>query len=189
MLSHYCDIRAIPQADMLQSEVVSLVMQSLHRELPAFAGRIGLAFPGYGQQRTLGGIVRVLGPSGDLARLRGALETSELIDYALIAAVTAIPSVVKAHLCFARKHVKGTSDRRRAEQRLAAQGLSTAEIARRLQQKAQKSRRADVPHAHLTSHSTGQNMVLCVTRHVKRKAQTGRFSYYGLSSSATVPDF
>lgn len=189
MLSHYFDIRAIPQADMLQSEVVSLIIQSLHRELPAFAGSIGLAFPGYGQSRTLGGIVRVLGPPDALERLRSKLENSELIDYALIAAIAAIPSAVKGHLCFARKHVKGTSDRRRAERRLSAQGLSTMEITRRLEQKAQKSRRADVPHVHLNSHSTGQKMLLCVTKHAKRKTQIGRFSSYGLSSTATVPDF
>lgn len=189
MLSHYCDIRAIPQADMFQSEVVSLIIQGLHRELPAFAGGIGLAFPGYGQNRTLGGIVRVFGPFGDLGRLRGALGASELIDYALLGAITAIPSTVKGYICFARKHIKGASDMRRTEKRLTAQGMPAAEIVRRLHDKARKSPRTCCPHVHLKSHSTGQKMVLCVARHVKRKAQIGRFSSYGLSHTATVPDF
>ena len=189
MLSHYFDIKAIPQADMLQSEVVALVIQGLHGELPPFAGGIGLAFPGYGQRRTLGGIVRVLGALGDLENLHATLGAGELIDYALIGAVTAIPSAVKGHLCFARKHIKGASDSRRAEKRLAAQGVPAAEIARRLQEKARNASRNHVPHVHLESHSTGQKMVLCVTRHRKQKAQIGPFSGYGLSRTATVPDF
>ena len=44
--THYLELRAIPQADLIQSQVLSHLMQTLHQYLPAYAGRIGVAFPG-----------------------------------------------------------------------------------------------------------------------------------------------
>ena len=42
--THYLELRAIPQADITQSQVLSHLMQTLHQCLPAYAGRIGAAF-------------------------------------------------------------------------------------------------------------------------------------------------
>ena len=53
MSSHYADLKAIPQAEMLQSQVVAHIVQTLHGLLPRFGGRIGIGFPAYGQNRTL----------------------------------------------------------------------------------------------------------------------------------------
>lgn len=44
-LSHYIELKAIPQAELTQAEVLSHLMQHIHRLLPAYAGRIGIAFP------------------------------------------------------------------------------------------------------------------------------------------------
>ena len=43
MPSHYADLKAIPQAEMLQSQVVAHIVQTLHGLLPRFCGRIGIA--------------------------------------------------------------------------------------------------------------------------------------------------
>lgn len=43
--SHYLELRAIPQPELTQSQVLSHLMQALHQYLPAYAGRIGAAFP------------------------------------------------------------------------------------------------------------------------------------------------
>ena len=63
--THYIEIRAIPQVDMLQTEVISFCLQKLHQILPHFEGRIGLAFPAYGNDKTLGGIIRIFGSEND----------------------------------------------------------------------------------------------------------------------------
>ena len=63
--THYIEIKAIPQVDMLQTEVISFCLQKLHQILPHFEGRIGLAFPAYGKDKTLGGIIRLFGSEND----------------------------------------------------------------------------------------------------------------------------
>ena len=81
--THYLELRAIPQADLIQSQVLSHLMQTLHQYLPAYAGRIGVAFPGYGQARTLGGIIRLIGNEADCQALHQQLHASGNInDYA-----------------------------------------------------------------------------------------------------------
>ena len=76
MPSHYADLKAIPQAEMLQSQVVAHIVQALHGLLPRFSGRIGIGFPAYGQNRTLGGIVRLFGSETDLDDLHCLLQNT-----------------------------------------------------------------------------------------------------------------
>ena len=139
MPSHYADLKAIPQAEMLQSQVVAHIVQALHGLLPRFGGRIGIGFPAYGQNRTLGGIVRLFGSETDLDDLHCLLQNTGLSDYALIGRIEEVPSEkVYAHARFVRRQPKHGSDLRRAEKRMAAQGLPPEEIRRRLAAKAAK---------------------------------------------------
>ena len=185
-LSHYIELKAIPQADLTQAEVLSHLMQHIHRRLPAYAGRIGAAFPGYGQQRTLGGIIRLFGSPADLQTLHRELQT--LSDYALIDAPAAVPAAHR-HAVFARQQPKGQSDLRRAERRLKTQGLSEDDIRQRLHNKSQQQNRVTTPFVQMQSSSTGQRFPLWITRHSKSSAQNGSFNSYGLSHDATVPVF
>ncbi|UOO82561.1 type I-F CRISPR-associated endoribonuclease Cas6/Csy4 [Uruburuella testudinis] len=185
-LSHYIELKAIPQADMMQAEVISHLMQQIHRRLPTYAGRIGTAFPGYSQQRTLGGIIRLFGSRADIQQLHDALQT--LADYALIDAPAAVPSTHR-HAVFARWQPKGQSDRRRAESRLKAQGLSDSEICQRLYNKQLKQTDLRIPFVQMYSSSTGQHFPLWITCRSKSQMQTGLFNSYGLSHTTTVPAF
>lgn len=185
-LSHYIELKAIPQAELTQAEVLSHLMQHIHRLLPAYAGRIGIAFPGYGQQRTLGGIIRLFGSQADMQTLHTSLQT--LADYALISSPADVPAAHK-HAVFDRQQPKGQSDQRRAERRLQAQGLSEADIRQRLHNKQLKQTNLHTPFVQMQSSSTGQRFPLWITRHSKSEAQTGLFSSYGLSHNTTVPVF
>ena len=91
-MDNYFDMKALPNPEIIQSAVLAHLMQQLHKLLPAFEGRIGLAFPAYGQQRTLGGIIRVLGESKDVDRLYDQLQCMVVVsDYALLTPIEPTP--------------------------------------------------------------------------------------------------
>lgn len=188
-LSHYFDLKAIPQAEITQSEVISHIMQLLHQMLPEFNGKIGLSFPAYGQQKTLGGIIRLLGSEKGIATINQELKQSNAIkDYALIGPVSPIPETVNSYACFSRLHKKGASHIRRSQKRLTQRGEWSDEIAenmmvKHLQQKA-------LPHVHLKSSSTGQNWILQINRQLSKLPNNeGAFNSFGLSKQLTVPLF
>ena len=177
MSSHYADLKAIPQAEMLQSQVVAHIVQTLHGLLPRFSGRIGISFPAYGQNRTLGGIVRLFGSDTGLS------------DYALISRIEEVPSEkVYAHARFVRRQPKHGSDLRRAEKRMAAQGLPSEEIRWRLAAKAAKRSACTLPHIFLNSKSTRQRYLLAVDKKIAARTE-GTFNSHGLSLGASVPLF
>lgn len=187
MLTHYFDLKAIPQSDLVETEVVGHIVERIHLELPLFGGRIGIGFPLYGRYRTPGGIVRLFSIENDLTTLHGLLWKKGLDDYALFGNVQAIPAV-KRYAIFKRFRPVEQSDINRAKRRWAAQGLSENEITQRMNQWLDKPTRT-YPHLFLKSRSTQQRMVLHIRRVETVKAQTGTFSNYGLSTEATVPIF
>ncbi|MBN6062847.1 type I-F CRISPR-associated endoribonuclease Cas6/Csy4 [Aggregatibacter actinomycetemcomitans] len=183
--THYIEIKAIPQVDMLQTEVISFCLQKLHQILPHFEGRIGLAFPAYGNDKTLGGIIRLFGTENDCGFIHFKLQS--LRDYALIGEVMPIPEKIKSYRVYQRVQPKGQSAIRRAEKRLKAQGKWNEEVLQNILQKQATQR--TYPHVHLKSSSTKQQFILAIKSVRQTKAVEGVFSAYGLSQTATVPHF
>ena len=183
--THYIEIKAIPQVDMLQTEVISFCLQKLHQILPHFEGRIGLAFPAYGNDKTLGGIIRLFGSENDCDSVY--IKLQELRDYALLSKVMPIPEKVRSYRIYQRVQMKGQSAIRRAEKRLTAQGKWSEEVRQNMLQK--QSIQRIYPHAHLKSSSTKQQFILAIKSVYKAKSVEGSFSAYGLSQKATVPHF
>ena len=183
--THYIEIKAIPQVNMLQTEVISFCLQKLHQILPHFEGRIGLAFPAYGNDKTLGGIIRLFGSENDCDSVY--IKLQELRDYALLSKVMPIPEKVRSYRIYQRVQMKGQSAIRRAEKRLTAQGKWSEEVRQNMLQK--QSIQRIYPHAHLKSSSTKQQFILAIKSVYKAKSVEGSFSAYGLSQKATVPHF
>ena len=183
--THYIEIKAIPQVDMLQTEVISFCLQKLHQILPHFEGRIGLAFPAYGNDKTLGGIIRLFGSENDCDSVY--IKSQELRDYVLFSEVMPIPEKVRSYRIYQRVQMKGQSAIRRAEKRLTAQGKWSEEVRQNMLQK--QSIQRIYPHAHLKSSSTKQQFILAIKSVYKAKSVEGFFSAYGLSQTATVPHF
>ncbi|TCP11459.1 CRISPR-associated Csy4 family protein [Bisgaardia hudsonensis] len=184
--SHYIELKAIPQVDMLQSEVVSYAMQILHKYLPHFDGRIGISFPAYGLGRTLGGIIRLFGNQEDIQVLQNALMQSDLENYVLISDAIKTPEIIE-YRCYSRFQRKGQSAIRRAKKRLTEQHKWSEQVEQNMLNK--QEQQDFLPHIHLKSATTKQNFILSVKVTVKHKAYIGEFSTYGLSSEATVPHF
>lgn len=185
-LSHYIELKAIPQTDMLQSDVISYCLQKLHQFLPHFSGRIGIAFPAYGLGRTLGGIIRLFGNQEDCRTLKNQLTQHELQDYILISDVFDSPQT-NSYRCYSRIHRKGQSALRRAEKRLTEQNRWHEDIRQEILHK--QHTKQYFPHIRLTSASTKQKFVLAIKMRSFSTPHSGEFNAYGLSKTATVPHF
>jgi CRISPR-associated endonuclease Csy4 len=187
-MDSYFDIKALPNPEILQSAVVAHLMQQLHRVLPQYEGRIGLSFPAYGQQRTLGGIIRVLGVKVDIDNVFHQLnDMVEVKDYGLITPVSVIPSSVEKHAFFTRVHAKGKSRFERLKKRHLERGTWTNELEVAASEKMRKP--LHYPHVSLKSASTGETFLLFLNRRLCGLPVEGVFNGYGLSKTATVPWF
>ncbi|MEY8241149.1 MAG: type I-F CRISPR-associated endoribonuclease Cas6/Csy4 [Cycloclasticus sp.] len=190
-MDSYLDIKALPNPEIIQSSVIAHLMQQLHKLLPSFDGRIGLAFPAYGQQRTLGGIIRVLGEGKDVDIIYQQLqEIKDVTGYAVMTAIEPIPTMVNEYARYTRVHAKGNSRVQRLKRRHQAAGTWTEELAANIAKKYSQS--LNLPHVSLNSASSGQVFILFVRRDTVQKKGEGLFNAYGLSlisSNAAVPVF
>lgn len=187
-LTHYFELKAIPQAEMTQNEIMSLLFEGIHRQLPPFKGRVGIGFPGYGRDRSVGGIIRLFGNEEDITALNQMLHSqSEMTDYALMTVTKPIPSKVLGHYQFRRLRRKGMSDLRRAKARLTQQGKWNEEVSERMI--AHFDRPMTEPFLRIQSQSTGQKFSLWIKRRRINESDEGVFSHYGLSHTRTIPNF
>jgi len=192
-MDSYFDIKALPNAEILQSAVVAHLMQQLHRVLPQYEGRLGLSFPAYGQQRTLGGIIRLLGAKEDVTSVFQQLSDSTAVsDYGLITVVNTVPTSVVKFACFTRTHAKGKSRFERLKKRHMKKGTWTDELATAAWGRICQP--LHLPHISLHSSSTGERFLLFVKRDFITQSVEGLFNSYGLSTGnsenkATVPWF
>ena len=187
MLTHYFELRAIPQLEITETEVINQVMQSLHQVLVNHQGNIAVSFPCYNVHRTLGGIIRIFGDETHLQPFKAALQ-AVVSDYIIALPTTPIPTSVKGYLRLIRVNPKGQSALRRAEKRLTVQGKWSTEVKNKMLEK-WGSVHLNYPHLHFASKSTGQRFIMWLKQQKCATAVEGTFNSYGLSKTATVPDF
>ncbi|OCG07840.1 type I-F CRISPR-associated endoribonuclease Cas6/Csy4 [Gilliamella sp. wkB178] len=189
MLTHYFELRAIPQIEITEVDVMNQLMQSLHQVLVNHQGNIGVSFPCYNLHRTLGGIIRLFGSEAELNKLLADLkQKSTVTDYALALPITLIPTSVTGYLRLIRVNPKGQSALRRAEKRLTAQGKWSDEVKNKMIAKWGSVNLA-YPHLHFSSKSTGQQFIMWLKQEHCTESVSGTFNSYGLSQTATVPNF
>ncbi len=200
MQTHYFDLKAIPQEDSTQPQVISDIMQILHRYLPGYNNsdceeeQIALSFPCYRRNGSLGGIIRLHGEEEQLFDLHDSLIS--LSGYALVGDVQEVPAQIKGYAIFSRKQYKGAAAARRMKARYAQRKDKawTTELATAMIKK--YSSHDFLPFAQLKSASTGQLMRLYIEKKEVSKDSCGFFTGYGLSKPtkgdaplATVPIF
>lgn len=194
MLTHYFELRAIPQLELSEVDVMNHLMQHLHHSLAKFQGQIGICFPRYTKQGcTLGGIIRLFGTAEKLSALKQALNQQYTVtDYAILLDIKPIPSFqenkTKRNLLVSRVRTKGMSALRRAENRLIKQGVWNDNVRQNMIKKWGESW-LNYPHCHLKSGSNGQNFILWINQRSVANQQLGEFNSYGMSQTTTVPDF
>lgn len=191
MQTHYFELRAIPQIEMTEMMVMNQLMQSLHRMLINYQGKIAISFPCYTQRqtKTLGGIIRLFGEQQQLVALKHELsQQGAIYNYAIILDINPVPTKISRYVSVSRVRTKGQSALRRSEKRLSEQGKWTLDVQNKM---VEKWGGVDLkyPHCHLMSSSTGQRFILWVKQQWYEQPRSGTFNSYGMSQTATVPDF
>lgn len=191
--THYFELRAIPQIDLTEVQVMNQFMQTLHNILIYYRGEIGISFPCYTQKqhKTLGGIIRFFGKQEPISLLYDELQyQSPIRDYGIIFDVKPVPEEKKGYLYLRRIRVKGKSNLRRSKKRLLAQGKWTSAVEEKMVEK-WGSVNLSYPHCHLKSSSTGQPFILWIKQERCDNARLGEFNSYGIGSIdiSTVPHF
>ena len=188
-MDSYCELKALPNPEIIESAVVAELMQTLHHLLPQFDGRIGLDFPAYNQDRTLGGIIRMLGQKEDIQTLHALLSGHRAIqDYALLTALSNIPAGIERYASYQRQHARGNSRYQRQKQRHESRGTWSEALEEALRKKCMNP--VHLPHVKLRSASTSQKFMLFIKRKSSLKPQSGSFNGYGLAEKgSTVPVF
>lgn len=183
----YCELKALPNPEIIESAVVAELMQVMHRWLPAFKGRIGLDFPLYRQPKTLGGIIRILGKKDDIVSLHTTLKTDASVqDYALLTGIKDIPTSIKGYARIQRHHAKGNSRFKRLKKRHEEKGTWSQDLEKKVLEKF--SVPLTLPYLGLKSSSSGQTFLLFIERKPSKGCVPGLFNSYGLGiNGATIP--
>lgn len=187
-LDHYVDLVVRSDPELGSAALVSHLMQQVHYALPVYEGQVAVDFPQYGQQGTLGSVLRLLGSREHMAHLWTALSQNvQILDYAKIGPVQPVP----AHqhwFRLSRQNLKSPAQIQRLKRRHQARGTWSAELEAAITQKYASSNVR--PHVRLKSSTHGGSFVLAVERARVDVPHMGTFNSYGLClGDAVVPGF
>ena len=195
-MSHYQELTLLQHEEVPLYALWGKVYTQIHLALTELqaalgTGKVGVAFPEYrfdaeAQIGHLGRKLRVFADDAAvLQQLNLAQHLRRYADYVQLSAVAAVPAE-HGLACYARVQVKSGAERaaRRLIKRHPELNYET-ELAR-LQA---LNVHSVLPFIQLNSLSSKQSFRLFIAKSEAIAAQTGDFGTYGLSNSATVPDF
>ncbi len=187
-MNHYLDIRLRPDPEFGPEQLMSALFSKLHRALVGLKSRdIGVSFPEVDAGRpTLGGCLRLHGEELALQRLMAMNWLSGMRDHCRVGEIRTVPSSV-SYRTVGRVQAKSSPERIRRRQ-MRRHDLTEAEAHARIPDSV--ATKLTLPFVSIRSQSTDQVFRLFIQHGECREAhQTGEFSSYGLSGSATVPWF
>ena len=195
-MSHYQELTLLQHEEVPLYALWGKVYTQIHLALTELqaalgTGKVGVAFPEYRfdaavQMGRLGSKLRVFADDAAiLQQLNLSQHLRRYADYVQLSAVAAVPAE-HGLACYARVQVKSGAERatRRLIKRHPELNYET-ELAR-LQA---LSVHSALPFIQLNSLSSKQTFRLFIAKTTALTAQTGDFGSYGLSNTATVPDF
>ena len=195
-MTHYQELTLLQHEDVPLFALWGKVYVQIHLALTELqaalgTGKVGVAFPEYRfdaavQMGRLGSKLRVFADDAAiLQQLNLSQHLRRYADYVQLSAVAAVPAE-HGLACYARVQVKSGAER--AARRLIKRHpeLDYATELARLQA---LSVHSVLPFIQLNSLSSKQAFRLFIAKSEATVVQTGDFGTYGLSNSATVPDF
>ena len=195
-MTHYQELTLLQHEDVPLFALWGKVYVQIHLALTELqaalgTGKVGVAFPEYRfdaavQMGRLGSKLRVFADDAAiLQQLNLSQHLRRYADYVQLSAVAAVPAE-HGLACYARVQVKSGAERaaRRLIKRHPELNYET-ELAR-LQA---LSVHSALPFIQLNSLSSKQTFRLFIAKTAALTAQTGDFGSYGLSNTATMPDF
>ena len=190
-MNHYIDIHLRPDPEFPAQVLLNALYAKLHKALVALGTQgIGVSFPAH-TSKHLGDVLRLHGTATDLAALQALPWLGSMRELVQANACTPVPATAQ-HRTVCRVQVKSSPERvkRRLVKRLMQrEGISEAQAQERIHMPS--APQLSDPFIALQSSSTGGQHFRLFIRHgpLQAQAQTGPFSAYGLSTTATVPWF
>lgn len=188
-MDHYVDISLLPDPEFPTPLLMSALFSKLHRQLVSGGtGNIGVSFPAHchGVRPSLGDRLRLHGTLDDLVMIMKEDWLRGMRDHCHVCDALPIPSGA-THRCVRRVQAHSSPDRAR-RRLITRKGLTLAEAVRAIPDGL--AQRLSLPYVSIASQSTNQKFRLFIEHGPLMPGQwQGKFSSYGLSSTATVPWF
>lgn len=204
-MTHYQDIKIIPDTDINLGFLRNKIYQKLHKVLfDLQAVDIGVSFPALKEQKNkipnifLGDVLRLHSTKESLENLQKQNWLGGLNGYCQISGILSVPTEIQGYKNIARIRPKGSmgeSDLRAKISHKQKKGdLKTNEEIRNYQKQYRKEmflRQLDNPYIELTSNSSGQNRykIYLHFNELQSEPIIGDFNRFGLSKTATIPVF
>ncbi len=194
-MKYYQEITLLPDQEISLNFIWPKVFHQLHLAFANAAdkaGRVpfGVSFPGYTMEDGnigLGNKLRVFSPDGEmLDGLELHKKLSRLEDYVhVVRRPRTVPEEVRGYSCYSRLHqeANGLAKARRYARR---HDISVDEAEKLFPPNTITLKE---PYIRLDSSSTGQKMLLFIRKTEAAQQMNGSYSTYGLSDTATVPEF
>jgi CRISPR-associated endonuclease Csy4 len=184
-MEHYLELRLLPDPEFPETMLMNALFAKLHRALcETGQGEIGVSFPK--AAKTLGSVLRLHGRKEALERLMELHWLTGMRDH--LSAFGPLPVPAGCQHCLVQR-VQAKSSAERLYRRSVRNGRLSAEEAKS-KIVATTEEQLKLPFVRLKSTSTGQQFLLFIEQgHPTDRPQSGCFSDYGLSSTATVPWF
>lgn len=184
----YLEITLLPDPEFVPTLLMNALFSKLHRGLVEHGvGNVGVSFPDVEKNgRSLGKRLRLHGRRADLEKLMALNWLAGMRDHTSVTEIADVPAMAKARIV---RRVQAKSNPERLRRRLIVRkGISIEQAMQDIPDSA--AEKLALPYLVLTSQSTGQQFRLFVEHlAVQEIAVKGKFSAYGLSSTATIPWF
>ena len=191
-MNYYQDITLIPDGEVSPSFLWTKVFTLLHLALAEEQRREGmvktaLAFPAY-QDKGLGNKIRILAPSAEqLERLHLEQGLERLSDYVHLTKVRKIVERrITGYSIYSRYQPDESVERKARRYVRRHEGVSYEDALGLL---GRRKETYDLPFIQMKSLSTAQTFSLFIKKTPCQIEQSGTLSTYGLSDSASVPEF
>lgn len=194
-MKHYIEITLLPNSNINLFNLWSKVFQQIHLGLVEMQDDqkrvpIGLSFPEYvvGEKyNVLGGKLRLFAQEeSTLARFDASKWLARLSDYVHCTGIRSVPGKLNGYAIFQREQPK-TSKERLARRYASRHGVDYNSALLRYSEMAHKF--IPTPFIRLKSLSSDKTFCLWVKKTAVAESSSYTFSSYGLSASASVPEF
>ena len=185
-MNYYINVHTRSNTEFSDSVLMNEMFFRVHKALGQFGdGNIGVSFPNF--NKTLGNCLRLHGDEFSLKKLMSVPWSKDIEDYFVVGNITEIPSKVSYRMV---RRIQTKSNTERLLRRSVKKGWLTETEAKQRQHEAVDVKNNKLPYIRLKSLSTNQFFHLFIEHGpTVENSQAGKFSAYGLSSTATVPWF
>lgn len=185
-MDHYLDIRIRPDPEFPPAQLMNALFGKLHRVLAQLGSQdIGLSFPDALPKRGVGRLLRLHGNVASLERLMAQPWLGGAKDHADIGDITVVPTSA-GHLSVRRVQAKSSAERLR-RRLIKRKGISAEQALAAIPDSAEE--RLELPYLIVVSQTTGQRFRIFLDQRPVMHPVQGQFNAYGLSATATLPNF